>query len=60
MSMGTEMEMNGEQVQKGKGLNSNQLKVIAIAAMTIDHVIAVVFPNYPTQWWILCVLSDNG
>ncbi len=53
MSMGTEMEMNGEQAQKGKGLNSNQLKVIAIAAMTIDHVIAVVFPNYPTQWWIL-------
>ena len=45
MSMGTEMEMNGEQAQKGKGLNSNQLKVIAIAAMTIDHVIAVVFPN---------------
>lgn len=38
---------------KEKGLNSNQLKIIAIAAMTLDHVICVVFPNYPTDWWIL-------
>ena len=36
-----------------KGLNSNALKFIAIIAMTIDHVVCVVFPNYPTDWWIL-------
>lgn len=36
-----------------KGLNSNALKIIAIIAMTIDHVVSVVFPNYPTDWWIL-------
>lgn len=38
---------------KEKGLNANQLKIIAILAMTLDHVICVVFPNYPTDWWIL-------
>lgn len=36
-----------------KGLNSNALKFIAIIAMTIDHVVCVVFPNYPTDWWII-------
>ena len=36
-----------------KGLNSNQLKVIAIIAMTIDHIVCVLFPNYPTDWWII-------
>lgn len=41
------------QALKTKGLNSSQLKVIAILAMTLDHVIWVVFPNYPTDWWIL-------
>lgn len=39
--------------QKTKGLNSNQLKVIAILAMTIDHFIDVLYPNYPTDWWII-------
>lgn len=38
-----------------KGLTSNQLKLIAIIAMTIDHVVAVVFPNYPTAWWLICL-----
>lgn len=42
-----------ETAQKTKGFNSNQLKMIAIIAMTIDHVIAVIFPNYPTDWWII-------
>lgn len=42
-----------EQLRREQGLNSNQLKVIAITAMTIDHVISVVFPNYPTDWWII-------
>lgn len=36
-----------------KGFNSNQLKIFAIIAMTIDHVVCVVWPNYPTDWWIL-------
>lgn len=42
-----------EEVQKQRGLNSNQLKVIAIIAMTIDHVISVIFPNYPKDLWII-------
>lgn len=33
-----------------KGLNGNQLKIIAMIAMTIDHLLAVIFPNYPTDW----------
>lgn len=27
-----------------KGLNANQLKIIA---MTIDHLVAVIYPKYP-------------
>ena len=36
-----------------KTLNGSQLKVIAMAAMTIDHVTSVLFPGYPKVWWIL-------
>lgn len=36
-----------------KGLNSNQIKLIAIIAMTIDHMVCVLFPNYPTDPWII-------
>ena len=36
-----------------KTLNGNQLKVIAMAAMTVDHVTCVLFPGYPKVWWIL-------
>ncbi|MCD8355535.1 MAG: conjugal transfer protein TraX [Clostridia bacterium] len=36
-----------------KALNGNQLKVIAMIAMTIDHVTSVLFPGYPTDWWIV-------
>ena len=35
------------------GLNSNQLKTIAIIAMTIDHLTSVIWPGYPKEWWIL-------
>ncbi|MBQ2579341.1 MAG: hypothetical protein II571_07975, partial [Lachnospiraceae bacterium] len=35
-----------------KGLNGNQLKVIAMVAMTIDHLVSVIWPNYPTDWGI--------
>lgn len=38
---------------QNKSLNGNQLKVIAMVAMTIDHLISVTFPNYPTDWWII-------
>lgn len=44
-----------EETQRSRGLNGNQLKLIAIAAMTIDHVAAVVWPNYPTDWWIVAL-----
>ena len=36
-----------------RGLTGNALKLIAIAAMTLDHVLWVVFPGYQTAWWLL-------
>ena len=36
-----------------KVLNGNRLKVIAMIAMTLDHLVGVIFPNYPTDWWIV-------
>lgn len=36
-----------------KGWNANQLKIFALAAMTLDHVTSVVFPGYPREPWIL-------
>ncbi len=38
-----------------KGLTGNQLKIIAILSMTLDHVICVLVPNYPTDWWIIAL-----
>lgn len=38
-----------------KGFNSNQLKMLAIIAMTIDHLTSVIFPGYPKEWWILAL-----
>ena len=35
------------------GLNSNQLKLIAITAMTVDHLIWTLFPGYSTQWYVV-------
>lgn len=35
------------------GLNSNQLKLIAILAMTIDHLVWTIMPGYSTVWWVL-------
>lgn len=35
-----------DNVESKKGLNSNALKLIAIIAMTIDHVVDLLFPNY--------------
>ena len=36
-----------------KGLDSNQLKLIAIIAMTIDHLVWTLFPGYSTKWFVL-------
>lgn len=36
-------------------LNGNQLKAIAMAAMTADHVVSVLYPNYPRDWWVLAL-----
>lgn len=36
-----------------KGLNSNQLKLIAIAAMTLDHLTWTLFPGYSMQWFVI-------
>lgn len=40
-------------VELRKGLNSNQLKLIAIIAMTIDHLAWTIFPGYSTVWWVM-------
>lgn len=36
-----------------KGLNGNQLKVIAIIAMTIDHLTWTIVPGYSREWWVI-------
>ncbi len=36
-----------------KGLNANQIKVIAIIAMTVDHLTWTLRPGYATEWWVL-------
>ncbi len=36
-----------------KGLNANQLKLIAIIAMTIDHLVWTLCPGYATDWWVI-------
>ncbi len=38
-----------------RGLTGNQLKLIAIATMTLDHLASVIWPNYATHWWLLCI-----
>lgn len=34
-------------------LSSNQLKAIAIVAMTLDHLVWTLFPGYDTRWFVL-------
>ena len=36
-----------------KGFNANQLKLIAILAMTIDHLTWTLFPGYATQGYVI-------
>lgn len=38
-----------------KHLNGNQLKLIAIIAMTIDHLTWAFFPGYQKVWWVFCL-----
>ena len=38
-----------------KGFTGNALKLIAIAAMTLDHVLWVVFPGYQIEWWLIAL-----
>ncbi len=40
---------------KQNSLNANQLKLIAMSAMTVDHLMWVIYPGYPKDWWILLV-----
>jgi len=37
------------------GLSGNALKLIAIAAMTLDHVLWALFPGYQTMPWLLAL-----
>lgn len=47
-------------MQTKKGWNSNQLKLIAIIAMTIDHLAWTLAPGYSTEWWVLlCHLAGR-
>ena len=36
-----------------KNLNSNHLKIIAIIAMTIDHIAWLLFPGLQTTWYVM-------
>ncbi len=38
-----------------KGLNANQLKLIAIIAMTLDHLAWTVYPGYSKVWWVMLI-----
>ncbi len=40
-------------MKRSVGLNGNQLKLIAIIAMTIDHLAWTLFPGYSTVWWVV-------
>lgn len=38
-----------------KGLTANQIKLIAIFAMTVDHLAWTLFPGYDTRWFVLAL-----
>ena len=35
-----------------RGLSGNALKLIAIIAMTIDHLTWTIFPGYGNEWYL--------
>ena len=39
-------------MEKTKGLNANQIKVIAIIAMTVDHLTWAFFPGTQAVWYV--------
>ena len=41
--------------ENGGGLTGNALKLIAIAAMTLDHVLWILFPGYQYIWWLVAL-----
>lgn len=40
-------------MESRKGLNANQLKLIAIIAMTVDHLTWTIAPGYSREWWVI-------
>lgn len=45
--------MNHQDPRPGKILSANALKLLAILAMTVDHLTWVIFPGYPRQTGVL-------
>ena len=43
-----------------KGLNSNQIKLIAIAAMTIAHLTWAFFPGLQHVWYVFALQVDSS
>lgn len=43
-----------EEIKKS-GLDSNQIKIIAIIAMTIDHIAWLIAPGYDRSWYIIAM-----
>ena len=39
--------------EKIRVLNANQIKLIAIVAMTVDHLTWTLFPGYNTEWYVI-------
>ena len=44
---------NGGSGPRYKVLDSNAIKLVAIIAMTIDHIAWAVAPGYSTEWWAI-------
>lgn len=47
------------ETKKG-GLNSNQIKLIAIIAMTIDHLVWTIFPGTQHIWYVYALHIIGG
>lgn len=44
-----------ETTRRQAGLNANQIKLIAIIAMTIDHLAWAFFPGTDSTWYVFCL-----
>lgn len=51
----TDAKKENKLIERKKPFNSNHLKIFAIIAMTIDHFMSVIYPHYPTDWWIVAL-----